>query len=185
MIRLENVSLSFGDKKVLSDFSFSLEKGERIAVMGDSGAGKTTLMRIILALQAPDSGSVEVSDRLSVLFQENRLIESLSVISNLMLVTDDREKALSMLCRVGLEGEGKNRTSTLSGGMKRRLSLARALLVDYDTLILDEPFNGLDPDRKRAIADLILSECGERGLILISHEEEERELLRVERTVAI
>lgn len=185
MMELENVSLSFGEKHVINDFSFTLERGERIAIMGDSGAGKTTLMRILLGLLKPDSGSVEIDDRLSVLFQENRLIESLSVISNLMLVTDDRERALDMLERVGLRGEGKNRVSTLSGGMKRRLSLARALLVPYDTLLLDEPFNGLDPERKHSIAELILSETEGKGIILISHEEEERELLGVERRITI
>ena len=185
MISFEHVCLSFGDKHVISDMSFSMEKHDRLALMGESGAGKTTILRLLLGFQKPDEGTVRVDERLSVLFQENRLIESLSVISNLMLVTDDRDRALEMLDKVGLHGEGKNKVHTLSGGMKRRLSLARALLVDYDVLLLDEPFNGLDPDRKRSIADLILSETEGKGLILISHEEEERELLCVEKRLEI
>ena len=185
MISFEHVYLSFGEKHVISDMSFSMEKHDRIALMGDSGAGKTTIMRLLLGFQKPDSGNVRVDEKLSVLFQENRLIESLSVLSNLMLVTDDKLRAMEMLRKVGLKGEEKNKVSTLSGGMKRRLSLARALLVDYEVLLLDEPFNGLDPERKRSIADLILHETEGKGLILISHEEEERELLKVEKRLEI
>ena len=185
MISFEHVNLSFGSKHVIRDMSFSMEKSDRIALMGDSGAGKTTILRLLLGFQKPDSGIVRVDEKLSVLFQENRLIEPLSVISNLMLVTDDRRRALEMIGKVGLGGEERSKVLTLSGGMKRRLSLARALLVDYDVLLLDEPFNGLDPDRKRSIADLILQETEGRGILLISHEEEERELLHVDRRIEI
>ena len=172
-----DVSKSYGEKKVLSSFSLHIEEKKTTVVSGPSGIGKTTLFRIILGLESPDSGTVVKEGRVSALFQEDRLIENLSVLNNLLLVSDDKKRISSLLSASGLGGEEKSRVSTLSGGMKRRVALIRALLSEYDTLLLDEPFSGLDEKARKKIAALIKKEVKGRTLVVISHDPEDFFLL--------
>ena len=97
--------------------------------------------------------------------------------NNLLLVTQDKKRAENMLSSLSLFGEEKSRVFTLSGGMKRRIALIRALLTDYDTLLLDEPFTGLDDESKWASASLIKKEVASRTLIVITHEKSDADLL--------
>ena len=168
----------FGDKLIFSDVSFDFPCHKRTAILAPSGKGKTTLMRMLSGLDDDFTGTIDDPPELPVvLFQEDRLSEGISALSNLIAVTDDREGALLMLKEVGLEGEEHTLTSSLSGGMKRRLAIARVLLLDSDALFLDEPFSGLDGGTKKTISSLILRKAQDKTIIFITHSEEELELL--------
>ena len=173
-ITVKHLYKSFGDKAVLRDVSFTAGPGIT-AVMAPSGAGKTTLLRILLGLERPDGGSVEglAGKRLSAVFQEDRLLEHLSAVENLRFVlgrSHDPAAAREMLARLGLPDTGEQRVRAFSGGMKRRLALARALLAPFDALLLDEPFTGLDREnRDRALA-CIRETAGDRPVLLVTHD---------------
>ncbi len=182
-MRVVNVSKSYGEKKVFSHLSLSLAEGKTTIIRGRSGSGKTTLMNLILSLEKPDEGDIITEGRVSALFQEDRLIESLSALNNLLLVTDDKEKARAMLKETGLSEEERSAASSLSGGMRRRLSLARSLLTEYDALILDEPFTGLDDKSKERIAELIRKSVNGRTLLVITHDDEDYNLLSADASI--
>ncbi len=180
-IRLNDLSLSFGDKQVLRDFSLTLAPGRVTALMGPSGSGKSTVMNLLLGLLRPDEGSVRIpaGTRISAVFQEDRLIGSLTVRANLRAVTGrsfSEEKAASLLAAFGLEpGEDglpvlSETVSNLSGGMKRRVALARALLVPFDLLLLDEPFTGLDADTKDRVIRALRPLFAGKTVLLITHD---------------
>ena len=179
-MEIRNISKSFEGKVVFSSLNLHIHEGCTTIISGASGIGKTTLFNLILGLEEPDGGVIEGFGKVSALFQEDRLIESLSVMNNLLLVTQDKKRAENILSSLSLFGEEKSRVSTLSGGMKRRIALIRALLTDYDTLLLDEPFTGLDDESKRASASLIKKEVASRTLIVITHEKSDADLLGAE-----
>lgn len=178
MIALEQIHVRFHEKVVLDDFTMQLPERGVIAVSGPSGCGKTTMARVLCGLQKPDSGVVTglKTGRVSVMFQEDRLLPWRSVLENLLLVTG-REEALRWLERLQLKDEADSMPATLSGGMRRRVALARALAFDSELLILDEPFKGLDPALKRSIYPLIREQAQKRPVLLISHELEDIEAL--------
>lgn len=178
MIALDRVSVRFSEKRVLDEFSLKLPECGVIAVSGPSGCGKTTMARVLCGLQKPDSGNVSglQKGRVSVMFQEDRLLPWRSVLENLKLVTDETD-ALSWLKRMDLAEEAQAMPATLSGGMRRRVALARALAFDGDLLILDEPFKGLDAALKQKIYPLIREQAQKRPVLLISHEPEEIQAL--------
>ena len=151
-IELQNVSKSFGEKQVLQNFSHVFPEGELTCVMGPSGCGKTTLLSLLLGLEQPDSGRVLGMEgrRKSAVFQEDRLCENAGAVSNLRLVnpTLTREEAEAMLRDLGLGDSLRQPVRTLSGGMKRRVAILRALCAPYDVLFCDEPFKGLDEGTK-------------------------------------
>lgn len=165
----------FGDKTIFSDFFLDIPDGSRIFLKGESGRGKTTLLRMIAGLDRDYDGTIDSSA--VMLFQEDRLIENMSAISNLLLVTENRNEALSLLERVGLKGEEKSTVSSLSGGMKRRLSIVRLLLVESDVYLLDEPFNGLDSETKKSVAKLVFEKTEGKTVIVVSHADEDAVLL--------
>lgn len=133
MASVKHLSVAFGDKKVLDNFSLELPEGGIIALSGPSGCGKTTLMRVLAGLQKPDSGTVEGVDpeQTVILFQENRLLPWRSVRQQItdVLPWERRGEAEDWLALVELEGEGDSRPDQLSGGMQRRLALARAIAL--------------------------------------------------------
>ena len=151
-IAVKHLCKSFGGRTVLRDLTFTAGPGIT-AVMAPSGTGKTTLLRILLGLERPDSGTVEglAGKRLSAVFQEDRLLEHLSADGNLRFVLGrayDPAAARALLDRLGLPDTGPQPVREFSGGMKRRLALARALLAPFDALSLDEPFTGLDRENR-------------------------------------
>lgn len=184
-MKICGISKSFGEKRLFYDFSLDVPEGTVTVIQGPSGRGKTTLFRMILGLESPDSGSIEVSGRVSALFQEDRLLENMSVMNNLLLVSDDRKRIVELLGKVGLGAEARSRVYTLSGGMKRRVSLVRALLSEYDTLLLDEPFVALDDSMKARCAALVLEMTAGRTLLVITHDEADATLLKAELIVRL
>ena len=154
-IVIEGLWKSFGEKTVLHDFSAVLPAGTTTGLMAPSGAGKTTLLRILMGLESSDRGTILGLEglRLSAVFQEDRLCENLNPVSNLRLVTPSlsRKEAEEALRAVGLTDCLKQPARELSGGMRRRVAILRALLADYDLLLLDEPFKGLDQETKETV----------------------------------
>lgn len=180
MLELKNVSLSYGELRVLRGVSLRLNPGERIAVMGPSGCGKTSLLRVIAGLQSPDSGTVErTAQRLSFVFQEPRLLPWLTAAENVRLVLPDAhhgEDAVAWLSRFGLSDAADKLPAELSGGMQQLVSLARALVCTPDLLLLDEPFKALDVAAKQnAIA--AVSDGTDAAVILVTHDAREAEAL--------
>ena len=172
MIQINSISKSFDGKKVLENISFTVNEGECVALTGESGAGKTTLMRIIAGLEAADSGEVVFSKKVksTFIFQENRLIEGKSVLENILCVAPDRKRAEYFLERCGLSDHKDKKAKNLSGGMKRRLAIARALAYGGDLYFLDEPLRELDEETLKSVAELIKEEITGKTAILITHE---------------
>lgn len=181
MIELKNVSFSYGELQILNDFNLTVNNGECIQLYGVSGSGKTTVARIITGLETADSGQIVVPQKISVVFQEDRLLENVDVQKNIRLILSKEQYAFAdtLLKEFGLYDVRKKRVSTLSGGMKRRVALVRAIAYGGDALILDEPFNGLDGDNRQIAASIIKREFLNKNkpVLLITHVKEDAELL--------
>jgi len=178
MIKLESISFSYGKKQVLTDFSLNINKGDIICLSGESGCGKTTVLRLILGLEKPIKGDIIKSDTIkpSVVFQENRLIPFKTVLENITVFGVDNDTALYHLNALGIGKCAEMYPDKLSGGMQRRLAIARALSVDYDYLILDEPFTGLDNENIISACEHIIKSVKGRPIIMVTHSKEEAEL---------
>ena len=181
---ISQLSKSFDGRFVLDDVNLHLVSGNIYCLMGPSGSGKTTLFHILLGLVYADSGEINGLDkeRISAVFQENRLCEAFTPVDNVTMVMpksleNHKSKAREALKRL-LPDESLDRpVSTLSGGMKRRVTIIRALLVPFDMVIMDEPFTGLDEETKQQTISYI-KEQSEGKLVLIStHQEEDVQLL--------
>ena len=177
MIKAENITKKFGEQTVLDGFSYDFPDGSFTVIMGASGCGKSTLLSVLMGTLEPDSGTVtRDSDRMSAVFQENRLCDNLSVLSNLRLVLKekkDRSELIKELEAVGLTDCADKPARSLSGGMKRRTALLRALLAEYDILFLDEPFKGLDENTKRTVMEYTREKTVGRTVILVTHDIDE------------
>ncbi len=182
MIEFKNVNKAFGEKHLLAEFSLKIADGERLCIMGPSGCGKTTIGNLLLGIEKPDSGEVTVGGAVSAVFQEDRLCEDFTALSNLRMVLPDRdrEKARAVLSRLLKSEDLEKRVRTFSGGMKRRVAIGRALCCDRPILLLDEPFSGLDGDTKRGVAQVINELSRGKTVLLISHDREEAALLGAE-----
>ena len=176
-VKIDSVTKSYGGNKVLSDFSAEIPDNGVTVITGRSGAGKTTLTRLIAGLEKPDSGSIDRRGRVSVLFQEDRLFPQLTARQNVAAVAgvDNAGKADRLLKEVGLADAADKFPSELSGGMRRRVAIARALAFEAETYIFDEPMKGLDPELKKTAARLIFSETSGKCLIVVTHEPEDFE----------
>ena len=149
MLKLDNICLSFDGQQVIKNLCLELKAGERIALMGPSGGGKTSLLRIIAGLLKPDSGEIHNDfHQLSFMFQEPRLLPWLKAWENVNLLLSDNDstkaQALALLCHFDLCEDGEKYPHELSGGMQQRVALARALAVDADLFLMDEPFKAMD-----------------------------------------
>jgi ABC-2 type transport system ATP-binding protein len=199
VLQLQDVSFSFGDEKVVDQVSFSVGKGECFGLLGPNGAGKTTLTKIIVGLLQPKEGNViingmdvhnemsKIKPLIGVCFQESIFYETLTGRENLEFVASlyniPREKVKKVISdsleRVLLsEKDSDKRVEYYSGGMKRRLAVAAALLNDPQLLLLDEPTTGLDPQARRALWDAIDAlKKEERSILLTTHYMDEADIL--------
>ena len=182
ILDISHVDLRFDGKTVLSDFSLSLERGEHIALMGASGSGKTSILRLAAGLIKPTKGKVtRAADRISMQFQEARLLPERTAAENVNAILSDTpktmEEARAWLARVGLADAADLYADELSGGMAQRVALARALAYKADLLLLDEPFRGLDTATREQIIELVVTEARGKALILVTHDEWEAQRL--------
>ena len=177
-----------GEHYVLRDVSFVIEPGEKVAFVGENGAGKTTLVRIIAGLENADRGTVSGAGVVSFDFQEDRLINDISAADNIMLVLDKNDfgghdkKTMRKIINENLAEVLKDypsdkSTGTYSGGMKRRVCLVRAMMKKSDTVILDEPFSGMDEETKILAAEYIKKHRDGRICIVVTHEKSDSGLL--------
>jgi phospholipid/cholesterol/gamma-HCH transport system ATP-binding protein len=197
-ISVEHLHKSFGSQTVLNGVSLSVNRGETLAVLGRSGTGKSVLLRLIIGLEKPDSGSVlihgqdiaglaldqmgEIRKKMGFLFQHAALYDSLTVGQNVgfpllhhkkeMPKSERGDRVTQLLAEVGMEGDLEKMPSDISGGMQKRVGLARALALEPDILLLDEPTAGLDPISSAEIDDLVLKLQEEHHMasIVVTHD---------------
>lgn len=179
---LHEVCKSFGKNRVLDRLNWRFPGGQISCVQGPSGCGKTTLLRLIAGLEAPDSGEIRGADgkKISAVFQENRLLENLTAEKNILLTARPgftRTDARNLLDELGLSDTAQRRTCELSGGMQRRVAVARALAADYELLLLDEPLTGLDSDARLRVLRRIQADLFGRSAIWITHDPDAAALL--------
>jgi phospholipid/cholesterol/gamma-HCH transport system ATP-binding protein len=198
VVAVEDVHKSFGAQKVLNGVSLRVKRGETLAVLGRSGTGKSVLLRLIIGLEQPGSGSVsihgqsmaglgldqlgEIRKKMGFLFQHAALYDSLTVAQNVafplhhhkkeMPESERNDRVHSLLAEVGMEGNLDKMPSDISGGMQKRVGLARALALDPEILLLDEPTAGLDPISSSEIDDLVLKLQAEHHMasIVVTHD---------------
>lgn len=183
MLNLTNISHSYDGLPVMEGVTLTLAQGQRLALMGPSGVGKTTLLRIAMGLVSPKVGTVENTfQKTAVVFQEPRLLPWRTALENVNLVLhDDRtsaEKARLYLEQLGLGEAVDKYPRELSGGMQQRVALARAMVVEADLLILDEPFKAMDEQlRMQVIAQMASTQA---AILLVTHDEVEARALGCE-----
>ena len=198
VVAVKNLRKAFGNHTVLNGISLSVGRGETVAVLGRSGTGKSVLLRLIVGLEKPDSGSVsihgqdlaglaidqmgEIRKKMGFLFQSAALYDSLTVAGNVAFPLEHHRRNMSraeradrvrkLLTEVGMEGDLDKMPSDISGGMQKRVGLARALALDPEILLLDEPTAGLDPISSGEIDDLVLKLQRERQMasIVVTHD---------------
>lgn len=178
-IRAEHVTAAYDDQLILSDFSLELPGQGIIGFSGPSGCGKTTFLNLMAGLIEPSEGSVSgiARKRIGVVFQEDRLLPWLTAAENLDLIIRNTEITSIWLRKIQLSEQANYYPSELSGGMKRRIALARGLAFDCDLLLLDEPFQGLDQALKESFYEMIREAAQTKPVLLLSHDWSEIEEL--------
>lgn len=181
-IIVEDLWKSYGKEPVFQGFSAELPLGEITVLMGKSGCGKTTLTRILLGLERADGGRVSgVPEKKSAVFQEDRLFESFGAVSNIRAALGKKRtdgEIRENLEAVGLLGEVLSKpVSALSGGMRRRCAIVRAMMADSAFVVLDEPFEGLDSETKKRTMAYVRERRRGRTLLLVTHNREEGEAM--------
>ena len=188
-VELDGIGMAFGPTRAVSDVSFTVQAGEFFSILGPSGCGKSTLLRMIAGLLCPTTGGVEVfgmpvtgpRDDIGIVFQKPTLLPWATVEDNVVFpvhhktghVSDrDRERAHELLEMVGLAGFAKRLPDELSGGMQQRVGIARALHLDPDILLMDEPFGAVDPIARRGLrAELRRIHAGTgKTVLLVTHD---------------
>ncbi len=182
MIAFERVCLAYGEKTVLRDMDLSVPAGAHIALTGPSGCGKTTVLALTAGLLRPTAGAVRVdARRIAYAFQEARLLPWRTAAENVNAVLGDSaatmDRARSWLEAVGLADAAELLPRELSGGMRQRVNLARALAYEGDLLLLDEPLKELDPDRRDSVLALLREHSAGRTLLLATHDPSEIDAL--------
>lgn len=183
MLKFNNVSFSYDQAPVLSKLSFSLARGEILALMGPSGQGKSTLLNLVAGLSKPTEGEIlSNAERIAYAFQDTRLFPWLTVEENIRAVLPKGDHAAAIdevLSTVELTDCNHLYPNELSGGMRTRAALARALAYGGDLLLLDEPFAALDEDLRARLAPRLRAWCRNRGIsvILVTHQTDDAALI--------
>ena len=175
-VEIRNLCKAFGAHKVLENFCATMPESGVVEVCGRSGAGKTTLFRILLGLETADSGEIAGLEgwRLGAVFQEDRLLPHRSAVDNVRFVCGASEaEILSHLEQVGLGAQAGQRVCDYSGGMRRRAAIVRAVLYPCRALLLDEPFKGLDEETRAQVVAYLKKYCAGRLVLLATHDEDE------------
>lgn len=174
-ITLQKVTFSYGDKTIFRDVSYTFPECGVVCLSAPSGYGKTTLFRLLMGLEQPQSGQICGHTALTVatVFQEDRLLPWLTAEENVSIGNRDKDAVESALRDVQLWDERDTYPPSLSGGMQRRVAIARALAARADVLLLDEPFTGLDRPLWTSLAQVIKKRYAGKLILLITHQEEE------------
>ncbi len=179
MAEFKSISKKYGENVLFDNFSLTAESGTKTVIMGESGCGKTTLLRIAAGLTDPDSGEFVHHGKIAIMFQDPRLLPWKNVLGNIraVLYEDHFSLADKYLSAVGLADSSEKLPSELSGGMAQRVAFARFLAfaeaTQSDLLLLDEPFASLDKDTASNMIDILLSFSEGRTLILVTHDPEQ------------
>ncbi len=182
-IRVNQVDKAYGTKQVLKSLSMTIRKPSITGIMGGSGIGKTTLLRLLLNLEQPDSGSITglERERISALFQEDRLCEDFNAIANVKMVCPAQvqiEEIIEAFIEIGISKEELIKpVRTFSGGMKRRVAVLRCLFADSTVLIMDEPLTGLDEKSKEQVIHFMKKRMQSKTVIFVTHIREEITML--------
>lgn len=181
-IRLKEICKQFGDQQVLDHVNLVLPPGSVTCIQGPSGQGKTTLLRILAGLIPADSGELEgVPEKKAFVFQEDRLSEDYSVLGNIRMVTGRKSSPAVIQAHLDQLEIGEclhKKVRELSGGMKRRVSIARAFCYDADLILMDEPFKGLDLKLKEKVMDYVIRQSQGKTLVCVTHDVTEAEYLK-------
>ena len=182
-LAVQQLDKYFGERALFTGLSFEIGDSDKIGLVGDNGCGKTTLLRILMGLDTPTAGRVQGVGRAAAVFQEDRLCPQLTALQNVTLVLPGSEKQYREQIEADFQRLGMDAAALalpaarLSGGQKRRTALLRALWAPSDTLLLDEPFTGMDPDTLAAAAALLRTRCGTEPVLLATHDREAIRLL--------
>ena len=180
-LEISHLTKRFGEKTLFEDLDLTLTAPA--VLWAPSGWGKTTLLRILMGLEKPTSGTVQGVGKVSAVFQEDRLCPQLTAVENVALVLsgpmNQYKKQIEMdFQQLGLDDAALSLPARkLSGGQKRRAALLRALWAESDTLLLDEPFTGMDPETMKKAAALLKARCQDRNVLLATHDREAIEAL--------
>jgi NitT/TauT family transport system ATP-binding protein len=180
-IVISDLSKSYGEKIVLDGFSAVVPENKMTFIMGPSGCGKTTLINILMGLVNKDNGTITgVPLRKSAVFQEDRLCESFNAVSNVRLVCDNKiknQEIIFNLEKIGLEGNILKPVIELSGGMRRRVAVVRAIMARSDIIFMDEPFKGLDDKTKAETMQYVAENTKNKTVIIVTHDIDEAKSL--------
>ena len=175
-LEIRGLSKHFGEKTLFEDLSLTVDRP--MILWASSGWGKTTLLRILMGLETPDSGTVSGVGRVGAVFQEDRLCPQLTAVQNVELVLENtksnyKQQIVRDLQQLGLDEAALDLPARkLSGGQKRRAALLRAVWAESDTLLLDEPFTGMDPETMKKAASLLKERCQRKPVLLATHDRE-------------
>lgn len=193
MLKIENVSKSFGKLKVLKNINLEVNKGDRVVIIGPSGSGKSTLLRTINYLAKPDSGKIYFNNKLlnnenislyrqkiGMVFQNFNLFNNLNVMDNITLAPvklgiysekEARDKAMDYLNRINLTDKAMVYPSSLSGGQKQRVAIIRTLMMKPEVILFDEPTSALDPEMVREVQEMMVELANEgMTMVIVTHE---------------
>lgn len=178
-VELINIDVSFNSKVILDHLNLHFDNNKVTCLFGISGCGKTTILNLIANLIEPHNGKVCGTQGLKTayVFQDDRLIPNISILENILAVCKNKEsqveKAKGLLSEMGLSSDYNKKPFEMSGGMNKRVNIARAIMYNADILLLDEPFAALDDTTKSNIMDIIKRECKDKIIALVTHSKDE------------